>query len=83
MCMNEMAGVRKKLERALGEVLPVVVWDNEHIQSVVKDYLDASDDAEREDLWGLLEQGARERLDIWTEGRKEGLRGVRIGTLGG
>ncbi len=81
--MEETAGVRKRLERDLGERLPEAVWGNGYVQGVVEEYLNASSDTQREDLWGTLEEGARERLGIWNAGREEGLRGVQSGTRGG
>jgi hypothetical protein len=81
--MNEMAGVRKELRKALGQDLPEGVWAAEYIQSTAQEYLSLKTDAEREEAWGALEDGAKERLAIWNDGRKEGLRGVRSGTVGG
>ncbi len=81
--MNEMAGVRKKLRQALGQELSDTVWGAPHIQGVAREYLRADSDEDQADSWKALEEGARERLDIWNDGRKEGLRGVQSGTLGG
>ncbi len=81
--MNEMAGVRKELQRSLGEKLPDWIWHHKRVQNPAMEYLNASSDAEREDCWSILEDEAGERLAAWNEGRKEGLRGVQSGTLGG
>ncbi len=81
--MNEMAGVRKKLGRSLGQEMPDWVWCHRRVQKAASDHLNATSDAEREDCWSILEDEAGERLAAWNEGRKEGLRGVRSGTLGG
>lgn len=34
-------------------------------------------------MWGLLEEGARERLGYWDGGREEGLKGIQSGARGG
>lgn len=81
--MNEIAGVRQALRRSLGQVLPEAVWMAEYIQSTVREYLDAETDEERNSAWDGLEEGARERLEIWNSGREEGLKGVQSGARGG
>ncbi len=81
--MNEMAGVRKKLGQSLGQDLPDSVWGVMHIQGLAGEYLEADTNGEREQVWGDLEEGVKERLKIWNDGREESLRGVRSGTLGG
>ena len=66
--MDEGTGVRKKLGRSLGQDLPDSVWEAAHIQGLAGEYLEAPTDKDRNDAWGALEEGARERLDIWNDG---------------
>ncbi len=81
--MNEMAGVREQLKRSLGQDLPDPIWRSRYIQGTASEYLEALTEEERIDIWGALEEGARERLGYWSGGREEGLRGVQDGTRGG
>ncbi|WP_273888842.1 hypothetical protein [Rubrobacter naiadicus] len=69
--MDEMAGVRKELERALGERLPDEIWNSAYVQDVAKEYLDARGEEERADCWDALKDGTRERLGFWNGGREE------------
>lgn len=81
--MDEMAGVRKELQRSLGQELPNWIWRHKRVRKPATDYLNASSDTEREDCWSILEDEAGERLAAWTEGQKELLRGVQSGNTGG
>lgn len=83
VCMNEMAELRRKLQRYLGQELPDYVWGLRDLQDLVEEYLAQGVGEQAEEAWSLLKEAARARLDIWNEGRKEGLRGVRSGTFGG
>lgn len=81
--MDEMAGVRNKLQRSLGQELPDWIWQHKRVRRPASDYLDASSDAERKDCWDVLEEEAGERLAAWNEGQKETLRAVQSGNTGG
>lgn len=80
--MNEMANVRKKLRRALSQDVPDLIWNSRWVQDVVKEYVQAETDDER-DVWELLEEGVNERLGYWNAGREEGLQGVQSSSRGG
>jgi len=78
--MNGMTSVRKKLRRSLGQELPDSVWETPHMQGLAREYLEAITDEERETILGDLEEGAKERLGIWIDGRREALRSIRSGS---
>src|SRR5215208_5164415 len=81
--MDEVAGVKKRLCKALGHDVPNTVWNSRFAKEVVKEYLQAGTDDEREDMWGVLEEGVQERLGYWNAGRAAGLKGVQSSTHGG
>lgn len=80
--LKEMSGVRKDLQRLLGQDLPDYVWDLRDLQDLAKEYLAHNEAEQRDETWSLLEEVSRARLGIWNESRKEVLREVRSGTAG-
>jgi len=85
--LDEKAGVRRKLERAVGQKLREFVWKDQKLQEEVRDYLDARDDMEREGAWESLEEEAERLMWLVSQGEKvakaEALEGVKAGLSGG
>lgn len=76
--MNEIAGVRRQLQKRLGRKVPDAVWYAKTVQDIANDC--AGDQAE--DALGTLEDAVRERLDIWDASQKERVRGIESGIRG-
>lgn len=74
--MNEEAGVRKKLKRAVRQELPEFVWEDQKLREKVEDYLEARNDADREDAWSILVEEAERLMRLVENAKAEALEGI-------
>jgi len=80
--MDRKAKIRGKLQRKLRRDIPDVVWEATNVQELVDDCSDAVTKEERRDLREALEEALKERLEIWDNGKKEGLRSIKSRPFG-
>jgi hypothetical protein len=77
--MSRLAGVRKKLERELGQRLPDYVWEDADLQDMAQGYLNAANEEERQDEWEVMTHTAAKRMRMVEKAWADNLRGVSRG----